>query len=70
MSSNTLAGLPFALVCLGIVAYCVALLVGTLGSMDFDPSEADGTDESGRGDVLAVIVATAVLLALLARYGR
>lgn len=70
MSSNTLAGIPFALACAGILVYCLVQLLGTLGSMDVDPSEADGTDESGRGDVRAVIVATAVLLALLARYGR
>lgn len=70
MSSNTLAGLPFALVCSGILVYCLVQLFGTLGSMDVDPSEADGSDEDGRTDVRAVLVATAVLLALLARYGR
>lgn len=28
--SNTLAGLPFALVCVGILVYAVILLLGTL----------------------------------------
>lgn len=67
MSSNTLAGIPFALVCVGIVVYAAVLLVGTLSSMDGEASE---TNEEGRCDIRAVLVGAVLLLALLARYGR
>lgn len=65
--SNTLAGLPFALVCAGILVYCVLLLLGTLA---IERRAARESDEEGRSDLRAVIVAAALLLALLSRYGR